>query len=89
MASAFSLVDYARIQFKGRAAEMHQLARERACWLCPFASQLSMTSEHYMMRYDESVAHWSGNVNSSFVNGLVLIDRLKWLVLQMDAKNNN
>lgn len=30
MASAFSLVDDAGIQFKGRAAEVHQLARERA-----------------------------------------------------------
>lgn len=30
MASAFSLVDDAGIQFKGRAAEVHQLAGERA-----------------------------------------------------------
>lgn len=31
MASAFSLVDDAGIQFKGRAAEVQQLAKERAC----------------------------------------------------------
>lgn len=41
------------------------------------------------MRHDGSVAHWSGNVSSPLANGLVLIDWLKGLFLQMDAKNNN
>lgn len=60
MASALSLVDGAGIQFKGSAAEVHQLARGKSWLTC----QLSMTSEHYMMRHTESVAHWSGNINS-------------------------
>ena len=38
MASAFSLVDDAGIQFKGRAAEVHQLARRESSLACPIAS---------------------------------------------------
>lgn len=37
MASAFPLVDDAGIQFKGRAAEVHQLASPESSLACPFA----------------------------------------------------
>lgn len=61
------------------------ISKGKSSLTCPIAGKLCMTSERYIMRRDECVAHGSGDPS----NGLVVMDWLKGLLSQMDVKNNN